>query len=160
MKKKIMLFFCLLGLSAISYSDVDLSKESNRKEAEKILENKRKKIQMEEKERKEKEEEAQKFLKEKQEKENLPTEEQALNSKETKENGQNVSNEKIVAAYLKEKEALAKKEKEKLKTPLEKLESTHKKALEKIDFYERVVRSVAREEKEINSFKEIVNSDI
>ena len=38
-----------------------------------------------------------------------------------------------------------KAEKAKPKTEAEKLEATRKEALEKLDFYERVVRSVARE---------------
>lgn len=42
------------------------------------------------------------------------------------------------------------------KTPLEKLESNAEKAMIKVDFYERVVRSVAREEKELGSYDEIL----
>ena len=44
----------------------------------------------------------------------------------------------------------AKREAEaKPKTEAEKLELTRKKAMNKLDFYERVVRSVAREEAEV-----------
>ena len=68
--------------------------------------------------------------------------------------------DKLVAEYLKEKERLAQEEKKNLKTPMEKLEYTRKQALEKVDFYERVVRSVGREEQEINSYKEILDMDI
>ena len=42
------------------------------------------------------------------------------------------------------------------KTPLEKLEYNAEKAMIKVDFYERVVRSVAREEKELGSYDEIL----
>ena len=38
------------------------------------------------------------------------------------------------------------------KTEAEKLELTRKKALDKLDFYERVVRSVAREENEVSDY--------
>ena len=40
-------------------------------------------------------------------------------------------------------------------TPLEKLEYNADRAKVKVDFYERVVRSVAREEKEINEYNEM-----
>ena len=42
------------------------------------------------------------------------------------------------------------------KTEAEKLEATRKKALNKLDFYERVVRSVAREEAEVAGYYEIM----
>lgn len=42
------------------------------------------------------------------------------------------------------------------KTEAEKLELTRKKALNKLDFYERVVRSVAREEAEVAGYYEIM----
>ena len=51
----------------------------------------------------------------------------------------------------------AKREAEaKPKTEAEKLELTRKKALNKLDFYERVVRSVAREEAEVAGYYEIM----
>ena len=51
----------------------------------------------------------------------------------------------------------AKREAEaKPKTEAEKLELTRKKAMDKLDFYERVVRSVAREENEISDYYEIM----
>ncbi|MFZ7988518.1 hypothetical protein ACO1GX_09690, partial [Fusobacterium watanabei] len=43
-------------------------------------------------------------------------------------------------------------EEAKPKTEAEKLELTRKKAMDKLDFYERVVRSVAREENEISDY--------
>ena len=48
------------------------------------------------------------------------------------------------------------KEEKKPKTEAEKLEVTREKALEKLDFYERVVRSVAREEAEVAGYYEIM----
>ena len=42
------------------------------------------------------------------------------------------------------------------KTEAEKLELTRKKAMDKLDFYERVVRSVAREENEVSDYYEIM----
>ena len=45
---------------------------------------------------------------------------------------------------------------QKPKTEAEKLELTRKKAMNKLDFYERVVRSVAREEAEVAGYYEIM----
>ena len=54
----------------------------------------------------------------------------------------------------------AKREAEaKPKTEAEKLELTRKKAMNKLDFYERVVRSVAREEAEVAGYYEIMNDE-
>ena len=50
-------------------------------------------------------------------------------------------------------------EEAKPKTEAEKLERTRKKAMEKLDFYERVVRSVAREEAEIAGYYEIMGEE-
>ena len=51
----------------------------------------------------------------------------------------------------------AKREAEaKPKTEAERLELTRKKAMDKLDFYERVVRSVAREENEVSDYYEIM----
>ena len=63
---------------------------------------------------------------------------------------------------MKEVEAMveAKKvEEAKPKTEAEKLERTRKKAMDKLDFYERVVRSVAREEAEIAGYYEIMGEE-
>ena len=79
--------------------------------------------------------------------------------KEAKELGISTSE----ASSLPEIEAMikAKKaEKAKPKTEAEKLEATRKEALEKVDFYERVVRSVAREEAEVAGYYEIMNDDV
>lgn len=196
MKKKIFLLSLLLALGAVSYSAVDLSNEAERKEAEKILENARKRIMKEDKERakameeekaRAEEEARQKALAEEEMKKmqeatmtekvesgelssDREAQEKAMEAaRERNENmavegvaGATAINdkEKLVAEYLKEKERLAREEKKNLKTPMEKLEYTRKQALEKVDFYERVVRSVAREEADIKSFKEILNTDI
>ena len=42
------------------------------------------------------------------------------------------------------------------KTPMEKLEYNAAKAKDRVDFYERVVRSVQREEKELNGYNEVI----
>ena len=60
-----------------------------------------------------------------------------------------------IEAMVKAKKA----EKAKPKTEAEKLEATRKEALEKLDFYERVVRSVAREEAEVAGYYEIMNDE-
>ena len=44
----------------------------------------------------------------------------------------------------------------KSRTPMEKLEYNANKAAIKVDFYERVVRSVAREEKELDGYNEVL----
>ena len=51
-------------------------------------------------------------------------------------------------------------EEAKPKTEAEKLELTRKKAMNKLDFYERVVRSVAREEAEVAGYYQIMDEDI
>ena len=50
-------------------------------------------------------------------------------------------------------------EEAKPKTEAEKLELTRKKAMNKLDFYERVVRSVAREEAEVAGYYEIMGEE-
>ena len=50
-------------------------------------------------------------------------------------------------------------EEAKPKTEAEKLELTRKKALNKLDFYERVVRSVGREEAEVAGYYEIMGEE-
>ena len=79
--------------------------------------------------------------------------------KEAKELGITTSE----VASLAEIEAMVKAkkaEKAKPKTEAEKLEATRKEALEKLDFYERVVRSVAREEAEVAGYYQIMDEDI
>jgi len=60
-----------------------------------------------------------------------------------------------IEAMVKAKKA----EQAKPKTEAEKLEATRKEALDKLDFYERVVRSVAREEAEVAGYYEIMNDE-
>ncbi|ALQ39458.1 hypothetical protein RN87_02490 [Fusobacterium hwasookii ChDC F174] len=50
-------------------------------------------------------------------------------------------------------------EEAKPKTEAERLELTRKKAMNKLDFYERVVRSVAREEAEVAGYYEIIGEE-
>ena len=79
--------------------------------------------------------------------------------KEAKELGISTSEASSLAeieAMIKAKKA----EKAKPKTEAEKLEATRKEALEKLDFYERVVRSVAREEAEVAGYYQIMDEDI
>jgi len=79
-------------------------------------------------------------------------------AKEAKELGistSEVSSLAEIEAMVKAKKA----EKAKPKTEAEKLEATRKEALEKLDFYERVVRSVAREEAEVAGYYEIMNDE-
>ena len=79
--------------------------------------------------------------------------------KEAKELGITTSE----AASLAEIEAMVKAkkaEKAKPKTEAEKLEATRKEALDKLDFYERVVRSVEREEAEVAGYYQIMDEDI
>ena len=52
-----------------------------------------------------------------------------------------------------------KAEEAKPKTEAEKLELTRKKALDKLDFYERVVRSVAREENEVSDYYGVMGEE-
>ena len=79
--------------------------------------------------------------------------------KEAKELGistSEVSSLAEIEAMVKAKKA----EKAKPKTEAEKLEATRKEALEKLDFYERVARSVAREEAEVAGYYQIMDEDI
>ena len=79
--------------------------------------------------------------------------------KEAKELGistSEVSSLAEIEAMVKAKKA----EKAKPKTEAEKLEATRKEALEKLDFYERVIRSVAREEAEVAGYYQIMDEDI
>ena len=77
---------------------------------------------------------------------------------EAKELGISTS-EAASLAEIEEMVKAKKAEKAKPKTEAEKLEATRKEALEKLDFYERVVRSVAREEAEVAGYYEIMNDE-
>ena len=76
-----------------------------------------------------------------------------------KEKPAKVKEETAVSEEVEEPQAVYEEEaveEVKPKTPLEKLEYNAEKAMIKVDFYERVVRSVAREEKELGSYDEIL----
>ena len=67
-----------------------------------------------------------------------------------------VKAEKTKAAEVVQVEEEMVEEEVKPRTPMEKLEYNAKKAAIKVDFYERVVRSVAREEKELDGYNEVL----
>ena len=79
--------------------------------------------------------------------------------KEAKELGITTS-EAVSLAEIEAMVKAKKAEKAKPKTEAEKLEATRKEALDKLDFYERVVRSVAREEAEVAGYYQIMDEDI
>ena len=138
MKKflKTVLFLC--AISSLAYAEeivpanVGMSAEEQ-KEAMDILDRMREKIEKEEAEK-------------------------ARLAKEARELGVQTGD----VTSMEEVEAMveAKKvEEAKPKTEAEKLERTRKKAMDKLDFYERVVRSVAREEAEIAGYYEIMGEE-
>ena len=134
MKKflKTILFLCAISSLAYSEDNVGVSAEEQ-KEAMDILDKMRDRIEKEEAEK-------------------------ARLAKEAKELGVQTGD----VTSMEEVEAMveAKKvEEAKPKTEAEKLERTRKKAMEKLDFYERVVRSVAREEAEIAGYYEIMGEE-
>ena len=145
MKKFVKAILFLFALSSIAYAEDDGMSVLNKKRAEglnpqdekeamEILDGMRKKIKKED------------------------TETLKL-QQEAKELGISTSE----ASSLAEIEAMVKAkkaEKAKPKTEAEKLEATRKEALEKLDFYERVVRSVAREEAEVAGYYQIMDEDI
>ena len=67
-----------------------------------------------------------------------------------------VKAEKTKAAEVVQVEEEMIEEEVKPRTPMEKLEYNANKAAIKVDFYERVVRSVAREEKELDGYNEVL----
>ena len=67
-----------------------------------------------------------------------------------------VKAEKAKAAEVVQVEEEMAEEEVKPRTPMEKLEYNANKAAIKVDFYERVVRSVAREEKELDGYNEVL----
>ena len=64
--------------------------------------------------------------------------------------------EKVKAQKANPVEVVEVEEEVKPRTPMEKLEYNANKAAIKVDFYERVVRSVAREEKELDGYNEVL----
>ena len=142
MKKflKVALFLCALSLLAYAEETTPVVAEANttmsaeeQKDAMDILERMRAKIEKEEAEK-------------------------AKLAAEARELGMSPSE---VASMDNVEEMIEAKrtEEAKPKTEAEKLELTRKKALNKLDFYERVVRSVAREEAEIAGYYEIMGEE-
>lgn len=194
-----LIFLMSITFSVSAIDKIELS-ESDRKDALKLMQNIRKKIEKEEKEKalelkkrqkeeekRQKEEARQRELEEKEAEKKL-REKQAATGQGAKEvmaeqaEGEGVSDSAQVMPnevenvmveeaknadkkspleeYLKDKKRMEKEKKAQIKTPMQKLEATQKLANEKVDFYERVTRSVAREEKEVKEYKEILDLDI
>ena len=122
-------FFCYL-LSSLAYAEGTTMSAEDQKDAMDILDRMRAKIEKEEAEK-------------------------AKLVAEAKELGMSPS--EIASMDNVDEMLKAKREAEaKPKTEAEKLELTRKKAMDKLDFYERVVRSVAREENEVSDYYEIM----
>ena len=132
MKKflKAILFLC--ALSSLAYAAEAVSTE-DQKDAMDILDKMRARIEKEE-------------------------EEKAKLAAEARELG--VSPSEVASMDNVEELLEAKRAEEaKPKTEAEKLELTRKKAMEKLDFYERVVRSVAREENEVSDYYGVMGEE-
>ena len=72
------------------------------------------------------------------------------------EKAEKVKAQKVNPVEVVEVEEEEVEEEVKPRTPMEKLEYNANKAAIKVDFYERVVRSVAREEKELDGYNEVL----
>ena len=72
------------------------------------------------------------------------------------EKAEKVKSQKVNPVEVVEVEEEEVEEEVKPRTPMEKLEYNANKAAIKVDFYERVVRSVAREEKELDGYNEVL----
>ena len=129
MKKFLKAILLLCALSSLAYAAEAVSTE-DQKDAMDILDKMRARIEKEE-----------------EEKAKLAAEARELGIKPG-----DVKSVEEVEAMVEAKRA----EEAKPKTEAEKLELTRKKAMDKLDFYERVVRSVAREENEISDYYEIM----
>ena len=135
MKKFLKTILFLFALSSIAYAEDETIalNPQDEQEAMEILENMRNKIKKEDAETLKLQQEAKEL--------GITTSEAASLAE--------------IEAMIKAKKA----EKAKPKTEAEKLEVTRKEALEKLDFYERVVRSVAREEAEVAGYYQIMNDE-
>ena len=142
MKKflKTVLFLCAIASLAYAEETTTIMAEDNvgmraeeQKEAMKILEKMREKIEKEEAEKA-------KLAKE---------------ARELEVQTNDITSVEEVKAMVEAKKV----EEAKPKTEAEKLERTRKKAMDKLDFYERVVRSVAREENEISDYYGIMGEE-
>lgn len=65
----------------------------------------------------------------------------------------------VIVEEIVEEEVVIEEEKPKKLTQLEKLEATAAEAADKVDFYQRVVRSVAREEKELADYNAVIKGN-
>ena len=205
MKKTLKVLLFLLGISVVAQAETVPTEmnEADKKEAMKILERMRDKIEKAEKERakeearlakekaeaeKKAQEEAERLAREQAEAERQAMEAQAQAQKAMEEAQAKVVEEQVQGAETSEvvieatpveekvvieeikpeteeqrieriNKIIAEKRKAEKKvkprTAFEKLEKTKEEALTKLDFYERVVRSVAREENEIKGYTEI-----
>ena len=167
MRKKLVLLCIFLGLFATSCSNSNVVDQSE-KDGMAALERVRERIQEEDRIKEEQLREEQKMKEEQLKEEKLQEEEQVEKQEQAVEHAQEeikkaeivsvgnvaVSPEDAVNEYLKEKKKQEKENRKKPQTEIEKLRETQKLANEKLDFYERVVRSVAREEKDISKHKE------
>ena len=72
------------------------------------------------------------------------------------EKAEKVKAQKVNPVEVVEVEEEVVEEEVKPRTPMEKLEYNANKAAIKVDFFERVVRSVAREEKELDGYNEVL----
>ena len=72
------------------------------------------------------------------------------------EKAEKVKAQKVNPVEVVEVEEEVVEEEVKPRTPMEKLEYNANKAAIQVDFYERVVRSVAREEKELDGYNEVL----
>ena len=132
MKKFLKAILLLCALSSLAYAAEAVSTE-DQKDAMDILDKMRARIEKEE-------------------------EEKAKLAAEARELG--VSPSEVASMDNVEEMIEAKRAEEaKPKTEAEKLELTRKKALDKLDFYERVVRSVAREENEVSDYYGIMGEE-
>ena len=142
MRKNIILLCLFLGLFAVSCSNSKVADQSE-KEGMAAIERVREKIQEEEKIKEEEQVEKQEQVQEQEKKAEVGA---AGNS--------SISPEDAVSQYVKEKKKQEEESRKKPQTEIDKLRETQKLANEKVNFYERVVRSVAREEKDILKHKE------
>jgi len=132
MKKFLKAILLLCALSSLAYAAEAVSTE-DQKDAMDILDKMRARIEKEE-----------------EEKAKLAAEARELGIKPG-----DVKSVEEVEAMVEAKRA----EEAKPKTEAERLELTRKKAMEKLDFYERVVRSVAREENEVSDYYGIMGEE-
>ena len=84
------------------------------------------------------------------------TEKKVARTPKKVEKAEKVKAEKTAPVEVVEVEEEEVEEEVKPRTPMEKLEYNANKAAIKVDFYERVVRSVAREEKELDGYNEVL----